>query len=417
MKKILGIDTGTNSLGWAIVKKETNEYHLLDKGVNIFQEGVKIEKGIESSKAAERTMHKATRVRYYRIKLRKIRLLRILSDNQLCPPLTSTELSAWRLKKIYPKNELFMHWQSTDDNVDKNPYACRHKCLHEKLDLTNLTDKYTLGRAFYHMIQRRGFLSNRKDQTSDDTGKVKEGISSLTEEMNKAGYEYLGDYFYHLYNNGKKIRNHYTARKEHYLSEFKAICKKQSLSQDLVSKIEKAIFDQRPLKSQKGQVGKCVFEKNKTKCPSSHPMYEEFRMLSFINNIKIQTPKDDELRPLNKEERSTIMPLFFRKSKKQFDFEDIAKKLAPKKQYGFSKKATDSEMPYLFNYPMDTSVSGCPVTAALKDIFGDNWIDGISEVYTLSKGKASQEIVNDIWHVLFFYSDTSKLVQFAKVCL
>ena len=91
-----------------------------------------------------------------------------------------------------------MHWQSTDDNVDKNPYACRHKCLHEKLDLTNLTDKYTLGRAFYHMIQRRGFLSNRKDQTSDDTGKVKEGISSLTEEMNKAGYEYLGDYFYHL---------------------------------------------------------------------------------------------------------------------------------------------------------------------------------------------------------------------------
>lgn len=164
-------------------------------------------------------------------------------------------------------------------------------------------------------------------------------------------------------------------------------------------------------------MGKCVFEKNKTKCPSSHPMYEEFRMLSFINNIKIQTPKDDELRPLNKEERSTIMPLFFRKSKKQFDFEDIAKKLAPKKQYGFSKKATDSEMPYLFNYPMDTSVSGCPVTAALKDIFGDNWIDGISEVYTLSKGKASQEIVNDIWHVLFFYSDTSKLVQFAKVRL
>lgn len=414
MKKILGIDTGTNSLGWAIVEKETNEYHLLDKGVNIFQEGVKIEKGIESSKAAERTMHKATRIRYYRIKLRKIRLLRILSDNQLCPPLTSAELSAWRLKKIYPKNELFMHWQSTDDNIDKNPYACRHKCLHEKLDLTNPTDKYTLGRAFYHMIQRRGFLSNRKDQTGDDTGKVKEGISSLTEEMSKAGFEYLGDYFYHLYQKGEKIRNHYTARNEHYLEEFKAICKKQNLSQDLANKIEKAIFDQRPLKSQKGQVGKCIFEKNKPKCPSSHPMYEEFRMLSFINSIKIQTPKDEELRPLNNEERCTIMPLFFRKSKKQFDFEDIAKKLAPKKQYGFFKKATDSAMPYLFNYPMDTSVSGCPVTAVLKEIFGVNWIDGISEVYTLSKGKTKQQIVNDIWHTLLFYSDTNKLFLFAK---
>lgn len=414
MKKILGIDTGTNSLGWAIVGKDTNGYHLVDKGVNIFQEGVKIEKGIESSKAAERTMHKATRVRYYRIKLRKIRLLRILSDNHLCPPLTSAELSAWRLKKTYPKNELFMHWQSTDDNLDKNPYACRHKCLHEKLDLTNQTDKYTLGRAFYHMIQRRGFLSNRKDQTGDDTGKVKEGISSLTEEMNKAGFEYLGDYFYHLYQKGEKIRNHYTARNEHYLAEFKAICKKQNLAPNLANDIENAIFDQRPLKSQKGQVGKCIFEKNKTKCPSSHPMYEEFRMLSFINNIKIQTPKDNEMRPLTNDERNFIMPLFFRKTKKQFDFEDIAKKLAPKKQYGFFKKATDSEMPYLFNYPMDTSVSGCPVTAALKDIFGENWIDGISEVYTLSKGKTRQEIVNDIWHALFFYSDTSKLAQFAQ---
>lgn len=99
MTKILGIDTGTNSLGWAIVEKKADEYHLLDKGVNIFQEGVKIEKGIESSKAADRTAHKAARVRNYRIKLRKIRLLRILSDAHLCPPLSKVELSAWRLKK------------------------------------------------------------------------------------------------------------------------------------------------------------------------------------------------------------------------------------------------------------------------------------------------------------------------------
>lgn len=418
MTKILGIDTGTNSLGWAIVEKQADEYHLLDKGVNIFQEGVKIEKGIESSKAAERTAHKAARVRNYRIKLRKIRLLRILSDAHLCPPLSKVELSAWRLKKEYPKNELFMQWQSTDDESEKTPYAYRHKCLHDCLDFSSVTDRYILGRAFYHMIQRRGFLSNRKDQSADDTGKVKESISNLTQEMHDAGYEYLGDYFYSLYNKGEKIRNHYTARNEHYLAEFKAICEKQDLDKNLgpevVRQIEKAIFDQRPLKSQKGQVGKCVFEKNKTKCPSSHPMYEEFRMLSFINNIKIQTPNDDVLRPLSPEERALIMPLFFRKSKKLFDFEDIAKKLAPKKQYGFYKKSSDAEMPYLFNYPMDTSVSGCPVTTALKDIFGDNWIDSLCETYTLAEGKSRLNVVNDIWHVLFFYTDDTKLAEFAK---
>lgn len=418
MTKILGIDTGTNSLGWAIVEKQADEYNLLDKGVNIFQEGVKIEKGIESSKAAERTAHKAARVRNYRIKLRKIRLLRVLGDAHLCPPLSKAELSAWRLKKEYPKNELFMQWQSTDDGSEKTPYAYRHKCLHDCLDFSCITDRYILGRAFYHMIQRRGFLSNRKDQSADDTGKVKESISNLTQEMHDAGYEYLGDYFYSLYNKGEKIRNHYTARNEHYLAEFKAICEKQDLDKNLgsevVRQIEKAIFDQRPLKSQKGQVGKCVFEKNKTKCPSSHPMYEEFRMHSFINNIKIQTPNDSALRPLSTEERELIMPLFFRKSKKQFDFEDIAKKLAPKKHYGFYKKSSDAEMPYLFNYPMDTSVSGCPVTAALKDIFGENWIDALCETYTLAEEKSRLDIVNDIWHALFFYTDDAKLVEFGK---
>lgn len=418
MTKILGIDTGTNSLGWAIVEKKADEYRLLDKGVNIFQEGVKIEKGIESSKAADRTAHKAARVRNYRIKLRKIRLLRILSDAHLCPPLSKAELSTWRLKKEYPKNELFMQWQGTDDESEKTPYAYRHKCLHECLDFNSMTDRYILGRAFYHIIQRRGFLSNRKDQSGDDTGKVKESISNLTQEMHDAGYEYLGDYFYSLYNKGEKIRNHYTARNEHYLAEFKAICEKQKLDKNLgpeiVRQIEKAIFDQRPLKSQKGQVGKCVFEKNKTKCPSSHPMYEEFRMLSFINNIKIQTPNDSALRPLSAEEREIIMPLFFRKSKKQFDFEDIAKKLAPKKHYGFYKKSSDAEMPYLFNFPMDTSVSGCPVTAALKDIFGENWIDALLETYTLVEGKSRLDVVNDIWHALFFYTDETKLAEFGK---
>ena len=421
MTKILGIDTGTNSLGWAIVEKQADEYHLLDKGVNIFQEGVKIEKGIESSKAAERTDHKAARVRNYRIKLRKIRLLRILSDAHLCPPLSKAELSAWRLKKEYPKNELFMQWQSTDDESEKTPYAYRHKCLHDCLDFSSITDRYILGRAFYHMIQRRGFLSNRKDQSGDDTGMVKESISNLTQEMHDAGYEYLGDYFYSLYNKGEKIRNHYTARNEHYLAEFKAICEKQELDKNLghevVHQIEKAIFYQRPLKSQKGQVGKCVFEKNKTRCPSSHPMFEEFRMLSFINNIKIQTPNDGALRSLSAEERELIMPLFFRKSiikKKQFVFEDIAKKLARREQYGFYKKSTDVEMPYLFNFPMDTSVSGCPVTAALIDIFGENWVDTLCETYTLAEGKSRLDIVNDIWHVLFFYTDEAKLAEFGK---
>ena len=84
--RILGIDTGTNSTGWAIVdyddEASESKYTLIDKGCNVFQEGVKIEKGIESSKASERTGYKHQRVGYWRRKTRKIRLLKILVKNQ-----------------------------------------------------------------------------------------------------------------------------------------------------------------------------------------------------------------------------------------------------------------------------------------------------------------------------------------------
>lgn len=176
MERILGIDTGTNSLGWAIVEKEDGRTRLVAKGTNIFSEGVKIEKGIESSKAAERTEHRSVRKHYWRRKVRKIRLLTILSENHLCPPLTKSSLREWRLKKVYPDNELFMEWQRTEDKANVNPYKFRFICLTQKLDLTDLTQRYILGRALYHLNQRRGFLSNRKDTTKESEGAVKEGI-------------------------------------------------------------------------------------------------------------------------------------------------------------------------------------------------------------------------------------------------
>ena len=252
MERILGIDTGTNSLGWAVVVKEDGRTTLVAKGTNIFSEGVKIEKGIEFSKAAERTSHRSVRKHYWRRKIRKIRLLTILSENHLCPPLAKSSLREWRLKKVYPDNELFMDWQRTEDKTNTNPYRFRNICLTQKLDLTDVSQRYILGRALYHLNQRRGFLSNRKETTKASEGTVIKDISTLTEEMKAAGCEYLGEYFYRLYQEGKKIRNHYTARKEHYLKEFHAICTKQELDADLVKKLGKAIFDQRPLKSQKG---------------------------------------------------------------------------------------------------------------------------------------------------------------------
>lgn len=412
MSKILGIDTGTNSLGWAIVERnEDGDCRLLERGVNIFQEGVKIEKGIESSKATERTEHRSQRKHYWRRKVRKISLLTVLIENGLCPPVAKQALRDWRTKKKYPDEEAFMNWQRTEDKEGVNPYRFRYICLTRKLDLTDITQRYILGRALYHLNQRRGFLSNRKESTAESDGKVKQGISQLTEDMQAAGCEYLGEYFYKLYQEGAKIRAHYTSRNEHYLAEFRAICKKQEIDETLAARLEKAIFYQRPLKSQKQQVGKCTFEPKKARCPISHPLYEDYRMYSFINNIKIKTPGDDGLRRLTEDEKKLVVPLFMRKSKQTFSFEEIAKKLAGKNNYCYITDKADK--PYKFNFYMDTVVSGCPVNARLVDIFGEDWLDGVCEVYTLAKQKSRIEIMNDIWHALFFFDDEDKLKEFA----
>lgn len=415
MERILGIDTGTNSLGWAIIEKDGDTRRLLYKGTNIFSEGVKIEKGIESSKAADRTDHRSVRKHYWRRKVRKVRLLTILSENRLCPPLDKEELRQWKLKRIYPKSDEFMDWQRTEDKDDINPYRYRYLCLTEKLDLTDIRQRYILGRALYHLNQRRGFLSNRKETTKESDGKVITGIGDLTKEIEKSGCKYLGEYFYKLYQRGEKIRSsHYTSRKEHYLNEFRAICEKQDLDKELAKKLEKAIFYQRPLKSQKGTIGKCTFEKGKSRCPVSHPLYEEFRMYQFINNIKIKTPGDVELRELTFEEKEIIIPLFNKKS--SFDFKVIAKALAGgRNNYCFYKDAEDK--PYKFNFAMDTSVSPSPVCGGLSKIFGDNWKDALCEVYTLSEGKTQMQVINDVWHALFSFDDEDKLKEFAKVRL
>ena len=100
-KRILGLDTGSNSLGWAIVDHEDDgHYTLIDKGVLVFQEGVKIEKGIESSKASERTGHRALRRQYFRRRLRKIEVLKALIKHQLCPALSEEDLKMWKLRRF-----------------------------------------------------------------------------------------------------------------------------------------------------------------------------------------------------------------------------------------------------------------------------------------------------------------------------
>lgn len=416
MAKILGLDLGTNSIGWAITEQQDDNYTLLDRGVDIFQEGVNRTKSGEEPMVKIRTDARALRRHYYRRRLRKIELLKVLVQNNFCPYLSDAQLDAWRYDKSYPVDEAFMAWQRTSDA--NNPYSDRYRALMETLDLSKEQHRYTLGRALYHLAQRRGFLSNRKDASSDDDGKVKGAIKRLDADMHDANCTYLGEFYYKLYLSGKKIRTGdgygYAGRIAHYEKEFKAICEKQHLPDELQKALHRAIFFQRPLKSQKSQVGSCTFEKGKARCPISHPRFEEFRMRAFINNIKIKTPADYELRMLNADEVRLIEPLFYRKSKEHFDFEDIAKNLSGGKKNNYGYIADRADVAYRFNFRMKQTVSGCPLTAVLRSVFGEDWLATMCSLYVKGVGKGEEQILNDVWHALFSFDDDDRLAQWVK---
>ncbi|MBO5805264.1 MAG: CRISPR-associated protein Csn1, partial [Tidjanibacter sp.] len=417
MTKILGLDLGTNSIGWAITEQNEDTFTLLDKGVDIFQEGVARTKSGEEPMVKTRTNARALRRHYYRRRLRKIELLKVLVKHNLCPHLSKEQLDEWRYNKNYPLAEDFLQWLHSGSGDDQNPYADRYVALTKTLDLNIQTDRYTLGRALYHLAQRRGFLSNRKDASNSDDGVVNGAIGKLDKDMEEAGCTYLGEFYYKLFLAGEKIRTGdgygYAGRVDHYEKEFNAICETQNLSAELRKALHRAIFFQRPLKSQKGLVGGCTFEKSKARCPISHPLFEEFRMWSFINNIKIKTPYDNELRMLSAEEIEQIKPLFLRKSKEHFDFEDIAKKLSGGKKNSYAHITDRVDAPYKFNFKMSQNVSGSPVSAYLKDIFGDEWLTTMCSLYTKGEDKTPFQILNDVWHILFSFDNDDKLGNWA----
>jgi CRISPR-associated endonuclease Csn1 len=422
-KTILGLDLGTNSIGWAVVNDNgRGEFDLIKRGVHIFEEGVKIEKGNESSKAAERTGYRAARRLKFRRKLRKIETLKALSDAGFCPPVSKEELKNWQSKKIYPLNPDFRDWFRTSDPKEnaesqeyKNPYYFRWLAATENLDLNNREDRYRLGRAFYHMAQRRGFKSNRLDTTKESDGVVSKDICELSEKLNGRT---LGQYFFEECYGKRKIRKVHTSREEHYATEFKFICQKQGLADELIKNLYRAIFYQRPLKSQKALVANCPFEPKKKRIPISHPVFEEFRMHQTLNNIKIKTLDDADLRPLTSEEKEKTTPLFFRVSKAHFDFEDIAKKLTPRGQKFACGRDAYAEAHVRFNYREDQTISGCPFSAELKKLFGDDYKAVMFSSYAGNKtAKTADDILYEVWHVLFSFDDENRLRAYAQTRL
>ncbi|MBL0017875.1 MAG: hypothetical protein IPP17_15935 [Bacteroidetes bacterium] len=96
MNRILSLDLGTASIGWAVREKSHSPSieDIIESGVVIFPEGYGSVKGNQFSLASERRKKRLIRRGYYRRKLRKYATLKVLIENGLVP-LSIEELRAW----------------------------------------------------------------------------------------------------------------------------------------------------------------------------------------------------------------------------------------------------------------------------------------------------------------------------------
>ena len=85
MKKILGLDLGTNSIGWALIEQDLNKRKgsILDLGTRIIPMSQdvlgKFDSGVSISQTAERRIYRGKRRLYQRDHLRRERLHRVLN--------------------------------------------------------------------------------------------------------------------------------------------------------------------------------------------------------------------------------------------------------------------------------------------------------------------------------------------------
>lgn len=422
MTKIIGIDAGSNSLGWAIRDTDALNNQIIDYGVLTFDKGVASEKGKEFPKVQKRTESRGKRRNYQAEKYRKWELLEFLIEKNMCP-LTLEELNKWRYyskgsKREYPQSESFINWLRFDFNGDGKPdfyllgkdknesyYVFRSLAVDEIFTSVYRGNPYVLGRVFYQLVQRRGFRGRDEDeaktmlQGSEKTGT--KGRNNIAEYIEK--YKTLGSALYNYQKeNGGRIRQRYNLRKD-YDNELKEICRVQGVSEEDYRKLAKAIIWQRPLRSQKGLIGMCIYERNKRRVQVSHPLYEEYRTWIFINNLNITPPLNVELHDYLS---NIIYPLFY-KSSNDFELKSIDKQL---RKDGAKRLSKHSEK---------TKVVSARLLKSFQDLLGDDWKEkygwNITNDRESQPKKKSGQGYNfeDIWHVLNTFDGQENLKSFA----
>lgn len=377
---VLGIDLGSASLGWAAIAVDENSMAtgLLRSGVRLFDPGVTgdIEKGQDESNAVARRTARLIRRQLRRRAARQSELFRLLQRYGLLPPYDGPDADAAQQRHAILNaldRNLSAKWAklggfSGQTAIDLPLYLLRKTALDTALE------PFEIGRVFYHLSQRRGYKSNRKEQggkkegdgkakKNEDLGQVEGDIRVLEEAMRP--FRTLGEYFASLDPHAQKVRRRWTGRKM-YEAEFACIWEKQAelhpalLTEELHFQIKHLLFDQRDVKAQAHLIGDCELEPDERRAPWASLEAQQFRVLQKVNDLEIILPGQVKGIPLTTGQRKMILELL--ETSAEVTFKRIRKTLGLAENVGFNLQRGG-----------ETKLKGNLTNAHMAGVFAERW--------------------------------------------
>jgi CRISPR-associated endonuclease Csn1 len=346
----LGLDLGTNSIGWCLLNlnQQGEPDRLIRLGARIFPDSRDPQSG--TSLAVDRRLARQMRKRRDRFLRRRGRFLDALIRHGLMP----TDVA--ERKKL----------------VELDPYLLRKRGLDEQLPLPEF------GRVLFHLNQRRGFRSNRKvDKGADnESGKIRGAVTATREMLGRDNARTVGEWLACRHERREQVRARLRglgakATYDLYIDrdmiaqEFDELWKKQSLhnpsklTEAARAELRDILLYQRPLKPVRA--GRCTFEPDDDRAPLALPSSQRFRIYQELNNLRILSEGLTET-SLTLEQRNTIAADLLCGKKRSFDQIRRALKLPATARFNLESEKRKE-------------LKGCATAAVLghKTRFGTAW--------------------------------------------
>ena len=347
MPLVFGLDIGTTSVGFAVIDHNselgTGTIHRL--GVRIFPEARDPEGAPLNQKR-----------RQARLRRRQLRRRR----NRRC--LLADQLKAAGL--LPPRNS--SEWDRT---MKRDPYDLRSRAFEGE----NLTP-YEIGRAIYHIAQRRHFrgrdideVSDTPEHSADDTDEKKAtSAREQTVQALKRDGQTLGAWLAAREPHQRKRGEH--ATRDIVEDEFDKVWA-PLVPKSFRSSVRDAIFVQRPVFWRLNTLGKCRFVPDAPLCPKGSWLSQQRRMLEKLNNLALAGGNQ---RPLDPEERQAILSRL--QTQASMTWPGVREALAPLYR---ARGESGEQRALKFNLQEggEKILLGNPVEAKFADVFGSDWRD------------------------------------------